>query len=73
MWRIYFFCNKKTLQEVANDLDIDVRTLRAGLEQGVFPFGVAIQRNRMTYHIWKDKYEAWKEVTNETNENISRL
>ena len=56
---------KLTIQEVADDLNIDVRTLRAGLEQGVFPFGVAIQRQRMTYHIWKDKFEAWKETENE--------
>jgi len=56
---------KLTIQEVADDLNIDVRTLRAGLEQGVFPFGVAIKRNRMTYHIWKDKFEAWKETENE--------
>ena len=56
---------KLTIQEVADDLNIDVRTLRAGLEQGVFPFGVAIQRHRMTYHIWKDKFEAWKETENE--------
>ena len=56
---------KLTIQEVSKDLNIDVRTLRAGLEQGVFPFGVAIQRNRMTYHIWKDKFESWKDVQNE--------
>ena len=58
---------KLTIEEVSKDLNIDVRTLRAGLEQGVFPFGVAIQRQRMTYHIWKDKFEAWKEWQNAKN------
>ncbi len=60
---------KLTIEEVSKDLNIDVRTLRAGLEQGVFPFGVAIQRNRMTYHIWKDKYDAWKEANSENNKS----
>lgn len=64
---------KLTVQQVAKDLDIDVRTLRAGLEQGVFPFGVAIQRNRMTYHIWKDKYDAWKERECEYRETNSKI
>ena len=46
-----------------------IRSNYIKLEQGVFPFGVAIQRNRMTYHIWKDKYDAWKGIDNEDNKS----
>ena len=60
---------KLTVKEVAKDMNVDVKTLRAGLEQGKFPFGVAIKRHRMTYHIWKEKYEAWKEKYETYKEN----
>lgn len=50
---------KMTIKETANILKIDEQTLRAGLEQGVFPFGVAIKRAKWTYHIFKPKFERW--------------
>lgn len=52
---------KMTVKEVAQDLNMDVRTVRLGIKQGVFPFGVAIKGQRWRYTIWKSKYEAWKE------------
>lgn len=52
---------KMTIKEVAEDLGMDVRTVRLGIKQGSLPFGVAIKNKRWTYHIWEQKYKEWKE------------
>lgn len=50
---------KLTVKEASELLGIDSQTLRAGIEQGVFPFAVAIKRSKWTYHIYKNKLEEW--------------
>lgn len=53
-----------TVKEAAKKLNMPEQAVRAGLEQGVFPFGVAIKRGRWTYYIYKEKFEQWlKEVS----------
>lgn len=50
-----------TVKEAAEILDMPHQAVRAGLEQGVLPIGVAIKRNRWTYYIYREKLEAWLE------------
>lgn len=49
--------------EVMRDvgIKIETQTLRAGLEQGAFPFGIFIERNRGVFIISKKKLSEWLE------------
>ena len=42
-------------------IKIETQTLRAGLEQGAFPFGLFIERNRGVFIISKKKFAEWIE------------
>ena len=42
-------------------IKIETQTLRAGLEQGAFPFGLFIERNRGVFIISKKKFAEWLE------------
>lgn len=49
------------VSEAAKKLDMNVQTLRLALQQGLFPFGVAIKtsENRYTYQIFTDRLEKY--------------
>ncbi len=38
---------------------IDHTTVRDGIEQGVFPFGILIERSRRVFLISRKKFAAW--------------
>lgn len=42
-------------------IKIETQTLRAGIEQGAFPFGIFIERNRSVFIISKKKLAEWIE------------
>ena len=49
------------VSEAAKKLGMNVQTLRLGLQQGLFPFGVAIHtsQNRYTYYINETRFEKY--------------
>ena len=56
-----------TPDEVAIDLrQVGVRVtaehIRAGIKQGVYPFGIFIQMASPVYEIYRKDYETWKET-----------
>lgn len=57
------------VKEVAEMLGTTVETVRVGLQQGMFPFGVAIKKNpensRYVYIIFPEKVREYVGVKNE--------
>lgn len=53
------------VSEAAKKLDMNTQTLRLALQQGLFPFGVAVKtsENRYTYKIFKNRLEKYLEGT----------
>lgn len=51
------------VSEAAKRLDMNVQTLRLALQQGLFPFGVAVKtsENRYTYAIFEKRLEKYLE------------
>lgn len=51
------------VSEAADKLDMNTQTLRLALQQGLFPFGVAIKtsENRYTYYINPTRLERYLE------------
>lgn len=51
-----------TTKEAASRLDISEQGLRLGLQQNVFPFGVAVQHGKnYEYYIFKKRLERYLE------------
>lgn len=48
-----------TVEEASKILNIPAETLRAGLQQQVFPFGVAIKLKNYVYYIFKLRLERY--------------
>ena len=46
-----------TVQEASEVLGIDPKTLRFGLQSGVFTFGTVVQMKRKVYIIWRSEVE----------------
>jgi hypothetical protein len=40
-------------------IPIETTTLRDGIEQGIFPFGVCIARSRKVFIVFKKKFAEW--------------
>lgn len=51
------------VSEAAKKLDMNPQTLRLALQQGLFPFGVAVKtsENRYTYKIFTNRLEKYLE------------
>lgn len=51
------------VSEAAKKLDMNPQTLRLALQQGLFPFGVAVKtsENRYTYKIFDNRLEKYLE------------
>ena len=50
-----------TVKEVARELGTSQQTVRIGLQQGVFPFGVAVKSSsKYTYVIPREKFNDWR-------------
>ncbi len=51
------------VSEAAKKLDMNPQTLRLALQQGLFPFGVAVKtsENRYTYKIFENRLEKYLE------------
>ena len=50
-----------TIKEVARELGTSQQTVRIGLQQGVFPFGVAVKSSsKYTYVIPREKFNDWR-------------
>ena len=60
------------VSEAAKKLGMNVQTLRLGLQQGLFPFGVAIKtsENRYTYKIFTERLEKYLGGEDLRNENL---
>ena len=43
----------------AAGIQIETVTLRDGIEQGVFPFAVCIERSRKVFIVFKKKFSEW--------------
>lgn len=43
----------------AAGIQIETVTLREGIEQGVFPFAVCIERSRKVFIVFKKKFAEW--------------
>ena len=59
-------CATITPEEASNlmrdaGIRIEAETIRNGLEQGAFPFGVFIERNKRIFIISKKKFAEWVE------------
>ena len=59
--------------EAAKKLDMNPQTLRLALQQGLFPFGVAVKtsENRYTYKIFTNRLEKYLEGV-DYNDSTSR-
>ena len=57
------------VEEAAKRLNMNPQTLRLALQQGLFPFGVAIKtsENRYTYKIFTKRLEKYLEGTDYAN------
>ena len=52
--------NRLTVTEAARIMDVDPQFLRLALQQGRFPFGVAVKcRKRYAYYVNKQKFESY--------------
>lgn len=60
-----------TVKQTAEMLGVAEMTIRIGLQQGAFPFGVAIKRKdsnkRYGYYIYADKVREFLGAKNDTN------
>lgn len=55
--------NKLTVKQAADILNMDVQSLRVGIQQGAFPFGTAYKvGKRFTYFINPKKFEEYTGV-----------
>ena len=61
------------VSEAAKRLDMNPQTLRLALQQGLFPFGVAVKtsENRYTYKIFTNRLEKYLEGS-DCNDATSR-
>ena len=61
------------VSEAAKKLDMNTQTLRLALQQGLFPFGVAVKtsENRYTYKIFTNRLEKYLEGS-DYNDSASR-
>lgn len=61
------------VSEAAKRLDMNPQTLRLALQQGLFPFGVAVKtsENRYTYKIFTNRLEKYLEGS-DYNDSTSR-
>ena len=61
------------VSEAAKKLDMNPQTLRLALQQGLFPFGVAVKtsKNRYTYKIFTNRLEKYLEGV-DYNDSTSR-
>ena len=61
------------VSEAAKKLDMNPQTLRLALQQGLFPFGVAVKTssNRYTYKIFTNRLEKYLEGSDH-NDSTSR-
>ena len=55
------------VSDAAKKLGMNTQTLRLALQQGLFPFGVAVKtsENRYTYYINRTRLESYMEGRNE--------
>lgn len=51
-----------SIEEASKLIDMPEQTLRAALQQGLFPFGVAIKLENYTYYIFKERLHAYLEA-----------
>jgi hypothetical protein len=50
-----------SVREVARKLGVSEQTVRVGLQQKAFPFGIAVKSStKYTYVIPRDKFEDWR-------------
>lgn len=54
-----------SIKEAADLLDIPQQLLRLSLQEGCFPFGVAVKRKRWSYYINRARLVAWLEGKDE--------
>lgn len=61
------------VSEAAKKLDMNPQTLRLALQQGLFPFGVAVKtsENRYTYKIFATRLEKYLEGEDYANNRSS--
>ena len=61
------------VSEAAKKLDMNPQTLRLALQQGLFPFGVAVKtsENRYTYKIFTKRLEKYLEGTDYEKNNYN--
>lgn len=57
------------VEEAAKRLEMNPQTLRLALQQGLFPFGVAVKtsENRYTYKIFTNRLEKYLEGSDSWN------
>lgn len=60
------------VSDAAKKLKMNTQTLRLALQQGLFPFGVAVKtsENRYTYYINRNRLEKYLEGGNEKNGSL---
>lgn len=57
------------VEDAAKKLGMSTQTLRLALQQGLFPFGVAVKtsENRYTYEVFEDRLNIYLEGRDLTN------
>ncbi len=56
---------KISVKDAADLLDMPQQLLRLSLQEGCFPFGVAVKRKRWSYYINRARLVAWLEGKDE--------
>lgn len=55
---------KITVKQIAKELHMPIGAIYGGIEQGKFPFGIAVKGKRMNYYISPELYQEFKEKWN---------
>ncbi len=57
-----------SVNEAAKILNMPPQMLRHCLQEGLFPFGVAVKRKRWSYYINRARLQTWLEGKNENSQ-----
>lgn len=59
-WKVRTLTAQETVRDLrSHGFPIGIPKLKAGIEQGVFPFGTMIQMENKEYLIYRTLYEQW--------------
>lgn len=59
-WKVRTLTTQETVRDLrSHGFPIGIPKLKAGIEQGVFPFGRVIQMENKEYLIYRSLYEQW--------------